>query len=152
MEVGRAGRGVKHSRWCCEYARAIVCLCPCPPLFICACADCRLSTPCPLSLTPLVRVWWQACACACARSCLSVPAHTVIHLCLCLLLLTPLTPLLPLLMFVPPHLCPLGCMLACACLGLHIRALVPLVIYACLFGFYLYSSVLGLCSRSCCDN
>jgi hypothetical protein len=60
-----AGRGVKHSRWRCDYGcggrhahtHAIVCPCPCPPLFVRARTRCRSSTPFPTILAyPFVLV------------------------------------------------------------------------------------------------
>ena len=53
-------RGVKHSRQRCDYrcggrhacARAVVCPCPYPPLFVCACTHCRSSVPFPTVVDP----------------------------------------------------------------------------------------------------
>jgi hypothetical protein len=66
-------RGVKHSRWCCDYGcggrhtrtHSVVCPCPCAPLFVHAGTHCCSSVPFPTVVDP--------CPCIpfCARLCWS---------------------------------------------------------------------------------
>ena len=135
-----AGRGVKRSRWRCDYgcdgrhARAVVC--PCPPMFVRACARRRSSTlrlrvvagmctctahavvlPVPalfvcacVRCRSSTRVWWQACT---RTRSLPVPVPTLVRPCLCTLpslsIRSCSSPFVCWSPFVPGRLCPLGC-------------------------------------------
>jgi len=84
---------------------------PLPPLPCCSCS-CSCSHPWPAAAVPAVAV---------AAAALVVTAAVVFTAACCCISLAHssprpplLTPLLPLLMFVPPHLCLLGCVFACA--------------------------------------
>src|SRR5258705_9881055 len=90
VEAGMAGRGVKHSRRCCDYrcggrhahARTVICPCPCLPLFVRAHACCRSSTPFPTVLVyPFMLVSTGPClsllGCTGWPSCLPLLVHAL---------------------------------------------------------------------------
>ena len=139
-----AGRGVKRSRRRCDYgyggrhARAHAVVCPCPPLFVRACACRRSSTlrlrvvagmctctahaiifPVPVPALFVhacaccrssTRVWWQACT---RTHSLPVPVPNLVRLCLrtlpSLSVRSCSSPFVCWSPFVPGRLCPLGC-------------------------------------------
>jgi len=129
-----AGRGVKCSRWWCNYwcggrhAHTHTVVCPCPPLFIHACTHCHLSAPLPAIIDQFLA---YPCSCSLAL----VHTHCCLFMLISVLLLVPVCPrsialagpcayrclimpfatclcLSPFVCwspFVPTHLCPLGC-------------------------------------------
>ena len=104
----------------------------------------HLAVPIPALVRPYLHIPSFIHTHICTHSFLSMPVHAVIHLCLCLLLLTLLIPFLPLLKFVPPNLCPLNCVLTCTYLGPHSFICTFVCFYICLFGFHSYLSMLLL--------